>query len=329
MVIVNSNNFRTEYHPKPTSLQINHSDRLFTVGSCFSETIGQRLHNSKFSVDVNPFGTVYNPMSIFKLLTSCEIDERKLVEVGGQYYHHDFHSKFTARDEETLMTLLSLVRNESVEKLKQASFLFITLGTAYVYELKSTNEIVSNCHKVPQREFDKRLLTLDEMSSAFQEFKAKLEAINPDLKIIFTLSPVRHIKDGLVENQLSKSILRVCCHEWSKSSSMSYFPSYEMMIDDLRDYRFYKNDMIHPSEMAEDYLWEKFQLAYFSNQTQIMLTEWDKIRAALSHRPFNPMSDNHQKFLRNQLTKLDIYSEYFDVTEEKNILEQQLLDLDS
>ncbi|UXX78749.1 GSCFA domain-containing protein [Reichenbachiella carrageenanivorans] len=323
MVIHNTNNFRTEYHARPAGLQVDHASKLLTIGSCFSDNIGQKLLSDKFEVLVNPFGTVYNPVSIFNLLAAESIDPDKFVNVDGQFYHLDFHSQYTAQDQQTLEVILTS-RLEAVKSyLAQANFVFITLGTAFVYETIASRAIVANCHKVPQKHFVKRLLSLEEMSVAFDCLKRKIEEVNPELQFIFTVSPVRHIKDGIIDNQLSKSLLRVLCDE-CQNQGAGYFPAYEMMMDDLRDYRFYKTDMIHPSEMAEDYIWGKFGQTYFSDQTRKVLKEWGKVQAALSHRPFHPGSENHQKFLRDQLSKLSIFSEYFDVESERNILQQQL-----
>jgi len=325
MIIHNSNNFRTEYHPRPVKQQIDHRMKLLTIGSCFSENIGLRLQSNKFKALANPFGTVYNPLSIFKLLGSDEIDQSKFVEVGGRFYHLDFHSQFTAKDKKTLETVLRLKMKEVAEHIASTKVLFVTLGTAFVYESTDSGEVVANCHKIPQKQFRKRLLSLVEMKDAFNKLTTYLERINPALQYIFTVSPVRHIKDGIAENQLSKALLRVLCHELSCANDVSYFPAYEMMMDDLRDYRFYKTDMIHPSEMAEDYIWDKFQQVYFSDQTQKILKEWAKIQTALAHRPFSPEAENHQKFLKGQLNKLSVFSEYFDVEREREILKQQIL----
>lgn len=323
MVIHNTNNFRTEYHARPAAQQVDHTTKLLTIGSCFSDNIGQKLQSSKFEVLTNPFGTVYNPISIFNLLTADAIDQDKFVNVGGQFYHLDFHSQYTAQDQQTLEVILVDRMNAVKSYLKQVKCVFVTLGTAFVYESIASGEVVANCHKVPQKHFNKRLLSLKEMTAAFDSLKSEMTKINPDLQFIFTISPVRHIKDGIADNQLSKSLLRVFCHE-SQNIGAGYFPAYEMMMDDLRDYRFYKTDMIHPSEMAEDYIWEKFQQTYFSDQTRKILKEWGKIQAALSHRPFHPASESHQKFLRDQLNKLAVFSEYFDVESERNLLQQQL-----
>ena len=325
MIIHNTNNFRTEFHPKPSSFQIGFGNQLLTVGSCFSENIGQRLQQNKFGVLANPFGTIYNPVSIFKLLDVNAPDTSKFVEVGGQWYHLDFHSQFTGRDQKTLETVLELKLKEVSEYLTQVQTVFITLGTAYVYEWLESGEVVANCHKIPQKQFRKRMLSIEEMKESFEKLKMNLTKVKPGLQFVFTVSPVRHIKDGIAENQLSKSLLRTLCHELSQHNQVSYFPAYEIMMDDLRDYRFYKSDMIHPSEMAEDYIWNKFQITYMSDQTRKVLNEWGKIQAALSHRSFNPESANHQKFLRGQDKKLDVFSEYFDIEQERAFLQRQMI----
>ena len=324
MVIHNTNNFRTELHVRPSSQQISFQDQLLTIGSCFSENIGSRLQRNKFKVLSNPLGTVYNPISIFSLLRQKEINQIKFVQIGDLWNHLDFHSQFAGKDQKTLSTLLNLKMEEVHSHLRKTNIIFITLGTAYVYEWKESGEVVANCHKIPQKQFVKRLLSLGEMKESFFQMKSNLEKINSSLKFVFTVSPVRHIKDGIVENQLSKSMLRILCHELSIEGSVDYFPAYEMMMDDLRDYRFYKTDMIHPSEMAEDYIWAKFQETYFSEQTKKILKEWGKIQSALAHRPFNPQTENHFKFLKDQLKKLELFEEYFNVDRERAIFQQQL-----
>lgn len=325
MVIHNASSFRTELHLKPSNLQIGFADRILTIGSCFSENMGAQLLASKFSVFANPLGTVYNPISIFKLLSEKSLDDSKFVEVGGQWYHLDFHSQFTGRDRKTLETVLKLKQKEVHDFLGQATVVFITLGTAFVYEWVESREVVANCHKIPQKKFTKRLLSLEEMQEAFDQLKIELLQMNPSLQFVFTVSPVRHIKDGIAENQLSKSLLRVLCYELAQDSKVKYFPAYELMMDDLRDYRFYKTDMIHPSEMAEDYIWDKFQQSYFSESTRKVLKEWSKVQAALAHRPFNVESESHQKFLKDQDKKLEVFSEYFNVDKERALLQGQMI----
>lgn len=325
MVIHNSNNFRTELHPVAAKDKIDHRSNVFTIGSCFSDCIGNRLQDNKFNVLVNPAGTVYNPISIFRLLESEGLDNTKFVKVGDQYFHHDFHSSFTARDQNTLGTVLELKIKEIKEGLKEANYLFITLGTVYVYELHESKSVVSNCHKVPQKNFSKRMLSIQELRTSFDQLRSYMDAINPKLKFIFTVSPVRHIKDGIAENQLSKSMLRVFCGELAEEGLVEYFPAYELMMDDLRDYRFYKTDMIHPTEMAEDYIWEFFQQTFFTDSTQKILKEWGKMKAALAHKPFNPDSGDHQRFIKNQLDKLKVFEEYFDIQNERALFEDQLI----
>lgn len=325
MVIHNANNFRTELHLRPANIQIIFGDELLTAGSCFSENIGVKLLESKFSVLTNPLGAVYNPVSICKLLEAESLDDAKLVEVGDQWYHLDFHSQFTGRDKQTLETVLKLKIKEVHDYMARAKVVFITFGTAYAYSWAASGEVVANCHKIPQKNFRKQLLSLEEMQAAFLRLKTKWLQVNPSIQFVLTVSPVRHIRDGIAENQLSKSLLRVLCHELIQREHVEYFPAYELMIDDLRDYRFYKTDMIHPSEMAEDYIWGKFQQSYFSDSTKKVVKEWSKIQQALAHRAFNPDSESHQKFLRDQDKKLDVFAEYFDVQTERDSLRSQML----
>jgi hypothetical protein len=209
--------------------------------------------------------------------------------------------------------------------LASADVLLLTLGTAFIYRLKETGSIVANCHKAPANLFSKELLTVSEVTTSLVSLYTMLKAIRPHLQIILTLSPVRHIKDGIPENQVSKSVLRVACHEASlQCNQLSYFPAYECMLDDLRDYRFYKKDMIHPSEVAEEYIWEKFVTAYLDEATRIFLKDWDSIIKALAHKPFQPKSAAHQTFLRKTRDKLINLSRLVDVSSELQQVEKEM-----
>jgi hypothetical protein len=318
--------FRTKLDPKQIDLKISLATRILTIGSCFSDSIGEKLNRHKFKTLVNPFGTTYNPISIFNLLTSEGIKINKFVENGGMFFHYDFHSEFRAEDQRSLEKMLSNEKKKVSDFLKDTDWLVITFGTAWVYELKKSTEIVANCHKVPQREFSKRLLGLKEMIKGFDQTVGHLQDLNPELKILLTVSPVRHISDGIEENQLSKSMLRVMC-DFATSSydHVYYFPSYEIMMDDLRDYRFYKDDLIHPTKFAEDYIWDIFQRSFFDRDTMDFIKEWDSILSAMIHRPFNPNSDEHIKFIKTQIQKISQLSTHVDVKEELNYFESQLL----
>jgi hypothetical protein len=238
----------------------------------------------------------------------------------------DAHSKFFAREKSTLSALLDIQKLEVSNYLKSANYLIITLGTSFVYTYQKSNEVVANCHKVPQSEFTKNLLPLVEMSAAFQSAQKAIQKINPRLKILLTVSPVRHIKDGMEENSVSKALLRLFCNEAAtQNENVSYFPSFEIMMDDLRDYRFYKPDMIHPNEVAEEYIWDFFQEIYFGDSTKSHINDWQKILNALNHKPFNLESKSHQKFIQSTIEKLNQMSSLIDVSEEFEYFESQLI----
>ncbi|MEQ9165891.1 MAG: GSCFA domain-containing protein, partial [Fulvivirga sp.] len=210
--------------------------------------------------------------------------------------------------------------------LKKTDYLIITFGTAFVYELDSTAEVVANCHKVPAKNFTKKLLTQKQVLEAFEEVYQRLMDLKPDLKIILTVSPVRHIKDTLALNSVSKSTLRLTCHTLENQyENVEYFPSYELVMDDLRDYRFYKSDMLHPSAEAEDYIWNKFASTYFNDQTQSFIKEWVKIKVAIDHRPFNPASEKHQQFIKATIKKIELLPQEISFSQELEMLRNQLL----
>lgn len=309
---------RTEIEIQPSEAKINLGDKVLTIGSCFSDSIGAKLLKNKFDVLSNPYGTTYNPISIFKILTSGGINYNKFVEHGGVTFHHDFHSELRADDQRKLEKLLQRRKEDVTQYLRSANWLIITFGTAWVYELVESGDVVNNCHKVPQKGFNRRLLGMKEMALAMDKTIEELKKINPDLNILMTVSPVRHTKDGLQENQLSKSMLRVLCDfAVTSHENVHYFPSYEIMVDDFRDYRFYKDDMIHPTNFAEQYIWDKFQSVYFSDDAMKFVHDWKYITSAMEHKPFNPTSREHQNFIKAQIDKLESLKGIVDVSEEE------------
>lgn len=311
---------RTELVPQKPPFSISFTDEIFTVGSCFAEAMGRLFAINKFKIQANPFGTVYNPVSIHRLLHHCihskPADPAGNVWRDGAYYHHDFHSRHVASSVDELQKNLERLIASQNQHIRQASVLILTYGTAWVYRSITSGQLVANCHKVPAVQFKKELLTVEQVVHDFQKIRQDLIAINPNIKIILTVSPVRHIKDGAEHNTVSKSILRLACHALAQEKDIAYFPSYELMIDDLRDYRFYKTDRIHPSEEAEDYMWEKFAEAYFGEPAKRMLAEWQEILSALQHKPFQPQSTAHQQFLQKTLLRLKGVEDYMDVRDE-------------
>lgn len=319
--------FRTELNITPSDIKIGLHDPILTIGSCFSDSIGSKFSENKFNVLANPFGTVYNPISIFKSLElsfeNYQASEDGFVENEGLFSHYDFHSSFASTDKIELENNLATAISSTSKFSKELKFLIITFGTAFVYERKDNHQIVANCHKVPAKEFEKKLLTQKQIIEAFEALYPKLPN---DLNIILTVSPVRHIKDTLEMNSVGKSTLRITCDTLSKEyKNISYFPSYEILLDDLRDYRFYASDMLHPTPEAENYIWNKFSNAYFDDQTKEFIDSWGKIRAALSHRPFNPESDKHQSFLKSTIKKIETLEVNLDFNKEIKMLKDQLI----
>jgi hypothetical protein len=320
--------FRTEISIPSSPVRIDHQSGIFTIGSCFSDVMGKKLLKNKFSVLANPFGVAFNPESIFRLLNSS-LDHENLkdgyIENNHIWYNYYFHSELYGNTKEELSKKINEQRRLSHEFLLRAKTLTITFGTAYVYRLKSHQEIVSNCHKMPSSLFTKELLTVELITKSFDAFHKKAILANPGLKIILTVSPVRHIKDSIQLNSISKSILRIACHNIAaENENISYFPAYEIMMDDLRDYRFYKEDMIHPTELAENYIWEKFVDTYMEKQSKEFIKKWSEILKALEHKPFHPHSETHQNFIKETIKKIKSLSAYADMNAELKMLEDQL-----
>jgi hypothetical protein len=311
--------FRTTFSIPESTNKITLDSQLLTLGSCFAEVVGNQLKNQKLAVDVNPFGTLFNPLSIFKLLSPAytKPDERLFVENHEQWYHHDFHSNFVSSNVTDLTQKLNSTLTTIHGKLPYLNHLVITFGTAFTYKLVDYPVFVANCHKMPAKNFQKVLLSVKDICKSFAHLHAALKQVNPNLKITLTVSPVRHTKDGMAENQVSKSILRAACHYLvADYEEVDYFPSYEIMMDDLRDYRFYKADLIHPNEVAEAYIFEAFSKTYFSESLISFGAKWQKIKTALAHRPFNPDSLEHRKFLQKLLIDLQDISSVIAVSTE-------------
>ncbi len=321
--------FRTEIEDLKIPLSIDHKDQLITLGSCFSDTIGQRLVSNKFRVQVNPFGTIFNPLSIFELLDfSIEpsvVIENAVLKRDGMFYNYKLPSSFRAKTEHDLLKNVSVQLEKTQEDLSKAKVIMLTFGTAWVYQLKDSQMLVANCHKQPQKRFNKYLLTVEEIVTGFMGVKEKLELINPDVQVLLTVSPVRHTRETLSLNNTSKSVLKLASHYLSEmADNVHYFPSYEILQDDLRDYRFYEKDLIHPNEQAIDYIWDIFVKTFCVSNTKKTLREWQKVSRALSHRSFNPESDKHHKFLQKTLDKLYKLNHHLDVKDEINGVKQQM-----
>ncbi|UZR94073.1 GSCFA domain-containing protein [Chondrinema litorale] len=320
-----SKSFRTEISLHPPTKQISLKDKILTIGSCFSDNIGNLLQRYKFDTLVNPFGVIFNPISSLHLLQHAymrhTLSNEKIIQNQGMFYHYDLHSEITSAEKDSLKSLIDKKIHETGEFLHKTDVLALTFGTAFVYRLLENKEVVANCHKMPARYFHKELLTPEQIILAFNELHKKL---SPETTIILTISPIRHIKDTLPLNSVSKSVLRLACHHLSESHpNVFYFPAYEMMMDDLRDYRFYEADMLHPNDTAINYIWEHFSNLCITDKGNRFMHKWDKILKAIEHRPFHPYSEEHRHFLMNTLDKLKTINEA-DVSKEITMLEERL-----
>uniref|UniRef100_UPI004047A983 GSCFA domain-containing protein n=1 Tax=Algoriphagus sp. TaxID=1872435 RepID=UPI004047A983 len=315
--------------PIPASpFPITHASKVVSLGSCFAQTIGSKMKAAKFDVLVNPFGTLFHPLNLADLLkqaiSAAQMDPDGVVEREGVFVHYGAHSEVkggTRTELEENYTCQMLALHHS---LKEATHLVLTLGTAWIYQHKEFGR-VANCHKQAAALFEKKISSLDELALELESGLEMLLMHNPNLKIILTLSPVRHTKEGVSENQLSKSLLRVLCAQLEQhNEAVTYYPAYEIMVDELRDYRFYKSDLVHPSEEAENYIWEKWQQFSFSQETRQKVVEIQKIQLDLAHRSFNPDSEAHRKFLQNLLGKLERMQGEFDFSKEIQDLTSRL-----
>jgi hypothetical protein len=321
--------FRTELQIPESSHKISLKTPVLTIGSCFAEVIGNRLSDNKIPTLVNPFGTVFSPVSMAKLLNQAidnqTPDENLYVESQGVWFHYDFHSSLWANNREELKERLTQKMQEVKDWLQKADFLIFTFGTAFVYRHLETHQTVANCHKMPGSLFQKELLSIETILNDFNKLFQQIDNLDSAPNIILTVSPVRHIKDSLPLNAVSKSILRVACHELCESRpDFHYFPAYELLLDDLRDYRFYKSDLIHPSEVAEEYIFEQFSITYFEKNLQQFMVEWKKIHQSLTHRPLHPNTVTHRKFLETLLNKLQKLNEKVDLRLEIEQVKRQI-----
>jgi lysophospholipase L1-like esterase len=322
-----SNTFRTEITCPPLP-SISLKDTILTTGSCFADQFGQWLANNKFDILVNPFGTNYNPISIHKNLMDAipqYLNDQLFISQQGIWHHYDYHSQWSASEPEQLTDSIRKIQQRVHQHLNRTNVFIITYGTGWVYHHKQLDCIVANCHKVPAKEFEKRLLSVDEITSSFETLHATLKKLRPECRILVTVSPVRHIKDTLALNSVSKATLRLACHTLANQfENVAYFPSYEIMMDDLRDYRFYERDKIHPTEEALDYIIQKFSDQYFQPEVRSFVEKWQGLRQAMEHRPYHPNSEAHQNFLKELLNKLEALKDTVSVEEEIKIIQSQI-----
>ena len=280
--------FRTEIPTPKYPFNISYQDKLMLVGSCFSDHTGSFFQEMRFDALSNPFGTLFNPVSIATALKiSLEpslFNEQHIDFFNEKWISYAHHGRFSHPDKETFWQNISQSINRAHDFLVSADYLFLTFGTAYCYRMIERDLIVANCHKIPANQFEKQLLTIGQIVTCYQKMLMQLQQFNPKLKVIFTVSPVRHLGDGFHENQISKSILHLSIHQLVDNTFTFYFPSYEILNDDLRDYRFYAADLCHPSDAAVTYIREKLTEAFFTPETQEQMKEVVKENKAQGHR---------------------------------------------
>lgn len=303
----------------PSDNPIDYQSKVVLFGSCFVENIGAKLAYFKFQQFQNPFGILFHPLAIANLMQRAiarkKYQQDEVFEQDGVWRCFDAHSDLRSSSSEELLHLLNQRLEETRISLETSSHIIITLGTAWVYEHQASGKVVANCHKVPQKAFTKKLLTPTQIESSLQNMIALIQQMNPKAQLIFTISPVRHLKDGFVENQRSKAHLITALHtilsSRAQSREIAYFPAYEIVMDELRDYRFYGTDMVHPNPLAVDYIWEKFKLVWISESAYSVMDEVESVQKGLLHRPFNPDSEAHQKFKTSLRTKITYLQERY------------------
>lgn len=311
---------------------ISYRDKILLIGSCFSEEIGNKMKGLKLNVLQNPNGILYDPLSTSEALVSYienrPVKESELFELHGLWHSWKHHSVFSGINKENVLSQINHSQSAAHLFLKKANVLIITLGTSYQYQLKKNNKPVANCHKAPSSFFKKTLLTIDETTFALLEALNKLKIFNPGLKTIFTISPVKHVKDGVIENNRSKARLIEAAHTLiKKKENVYYFPSYELVTDVLRDYRFYANDLVHPNDTAVNFVFDKFCNSLLDDEGKKIMEKIKGVRNAANHRPFLKDSEAHQKFIRSQIVnihKMEKDYPFIDFSEEKKYFNKGL-----
>lgn len=292
---------------KESKNQIGYDSNVLLLGSCFSDNIGKKLDYFKFQNLKNPFGILFQPKAIETLVENAinqkEYSEKDIFFHNEQWQCFDAHSKLSHTSKEDLLNDLNAKIKLTNKQIQESTHIIITLGTAWMYRFIESDTVVANCHKVPQKQFEKELLSIDEIIQSLKNIVTQIGHVNSKASIIFAVSPVRHLKDGFIENTQSKAHLITVIHQFLNQKSpivnlkLSYFPSYEIMMDELRDYRFYTEDMIHPSQTAVNYIWERFKFVWIADTSFKIMEEVGTIQKGIQHKPFNPDSEAHEKFL--------------------------------
>lgn len=323
--------FRTVIPVPASENKVTYSRSCILIGSCFTENMGNLLTQHKLPVVVNPSGITYNPKSVKtnleRILKGHEYSIDDLSCNNQLYFSFDHHSQFSNICPHECLNRINTSFRKAQEELKSCSHLFITFGTAYYYRLKSTNQVVSNCHKLPDKDFNRSMLDVQEIVADYSKLIPELLRYNQELQIVFTVSPIRHWKDGAHENQLSKSVLLLAIHQLQQTfAKIDYFPAYELMLDELRDYRFYEEDMLHPNKTAIEFIWKRFYSCFMDKTTQSTMQEIKNIYLARHHKPFNSNTEAYRSFAEQQIKKMHSlkksYGNSIDFTEELDYFSQ-------
>lgn len=305
-------------------IKTGYEDSTLWMGSCFAESIGGKMKRMKFPAEVNPFGVIYNPVSVgnsIRILMEKRVFTKDHLNYHNRlWYSFNHNTSFSSPDADECLEKINSSIEKGAEVLKKSAYLFITFGTARVYKFRETGEVVSNCHKLPSGNFELYLLSVEEIVERYKELFEKLRSFNPGINVVLTVSPVRHWKDGATGNQVSKSVLILAVQKLiGLFGFVHYFPAYEIVMDDLRDYRFYEKDMLHVNSQAIEYIWEKFSTAFILHEAHLVMREVEKIRQGLAHKPFDPSSENYLDFLKQierQIMELEKKYPFIDFTDE-------------
>lgn len=310
---------KTEVEKVNYKFQIDYKESILSLGSCFSVNIGEKIKQNGISIEVNPFGNLYNPISIYNIIIN--IINKKQYTKEDFFYDDNFWNSynFSSLLSNTNLSLAIETANDKIlslhDYLKKSNYLFITFGTAFVYELKETKEIVSNCHKQSGNLFNYYLLSVEEIVEKWSTVIEKIHEFVPQIQIIFTISPVKYFKDSIINNSISKSTLVLACDKLCRiNSTCNYFPAFEIVNEELRDYRFFANDMLHVSETAREYIWEIFQKSVFSKRSIDYMSEIEKINNAMGHKSISPDSQKYKDFCREQIKKIIFVEEKYEVS---------------
>lgn len=308
-------NFSTPVPLSKSKFLIDYNSKIISLGSCFAENIGEKLNYFKFRNIINPFGIIFNPISIEKLVERAVLKnyftEKDMFYHNERWHCFEIHSDLSNSSQHEFLEKLNQLLEEFILQIQTSNFFIITYGTSWIYRNLNDGKLVANCHKMPQNQFTKELLSVENILKSIQNTIFLIQSVNSDAKFIFTISPVRHIKDGFFENNVSKAHLFSAIFELLKNENVAYFPSYEILMDELRDYRFYKTDMLHPNETAIAYIWDKFKNSFVNPTVFSTINDIEVIQKGLQHKAFNPNSESHQQFLSQLQNKINLLQHHF------------------